>query len=852
MKKIKFNKKDIFAVITAEIFCILIMYFSVKKNEIYGSSLDWASQHYAIPDYFRTLFYQTGDLFPSLGANIGAGENLFCLSYYGLFSPIILFSYLLPWVDMASYIIIVSITGILATVVLFYWWIRGKFSTEISFVALLIFCFSTSFIFHSHRHIMFVSYLPFLILALHFTDVYFEKKSRVGLIISCLLIILTNYFFAVSSLCVVSIYAVYCWIKKNENVNFKGFFKIGLKFVFCLFSAVLIAGVLLSPTLTAIFSGRDSVNVSVDFQKFIPFFNLDYLTFNHYSLGLTSFIVIGITDNILHGNRENKFLSITFAVLTIFPIFIFILNGGMYFDPKVLIPFLPVALILCAETIKRLRDKTFKFKWNIIIYTIVSIVFISISLVKKYLGYVDNKVYIFYSIDFVLTLLIILLNLKRKKNLLLIAYTISCAFISCFAANNFDSRQTSEEFKIDNSKNVKELIDSIKNNDQSLTRVACHVDNANTVNKVYSPNHYQTNIYSSIHNKKYNLFYFEGIFNENSYRNSALTTSSRNLLFNIYMGNKYIISDKDYIPSEYKAVRTDEDYTLYENDNCLPLGYSSSDIMSTEQYQSLAYPYNTEAILKYTIVDNAKPVNFQSVIENFKIGNIFEDCQQLTNENGKFISNSKTKYTYTYNLPQDLSDKLLFLRFKVDNSYAANKNDARIQINGVMNVLTSPEWKYYNNNNSFEYVISDCTDMLEINFSHGYYSIYYIEAYTMDKSELKSFNENKQPFIADLNATKGDEISGKIIAENDGYFNLSMIYHDGYSVYVDGNKTKAETVDTAFLGFKLTKGEHDIKIVYTAEGLNVGKIISAIGILTLILAIALDIRDLKVHGRQKK
>lgn len=851
MKKFKIDKKDIFAVITAEICCVLIMYFSVKKNEIYGSSLDWASQHYAIPEYFRTLFYQTGDIFPSLGANIGAGENLFCLSYYGLFSPIILFSYLLPWVDMASYIITVSIIGILATVILFYWWIRSKFSIGISFVSLLIFCFSTSFIFHSHRHIMFVSYFPFLILALHFTDVYFSKKSRIGLIISCILIIFTNYFFAVSSLLVVSIYAVYCWIKKDENVNFKGFFKIGLKFVFCLFTAILIAGVLLSPTVTTIFSGRDSVNISLDIKRFIPFFNFDYLTFNHYSLGLTSFIVLSIIDNLLHGNRENKFLSIVFSAITIFPVFIFILNGGMYFDPKVLIPFLPIALILCAETISRLRSKTFKFKWNVIIYTIVSLGFISVSIIKAILGYSENSVYIFYSIDFVLTLFIILLNFKRKKNLLLIAYTVSCAFVSCFSANIYDKHQNLDEFKIDNSKNVKELIDSIKNS-KTLVRVSCHVDNVNTVNKVYSPNHYQTSIYSSIHNKKYNRFYFEDIFNENSYRNSALTTSSRNLLFNIYMGNKYIISDENFIPSEYKALRTDGDYTLYENNECLPLGYSTSDIMSTKQYKSLSYPYNTEAILKYTIVDNAKPVDFHSQIKEFEIGNIFEDCKQLKNENGRFISNSTEKYTYTYTLPENLSDKLLFLRFKVDNSYAVNKNDARIQINGVMNVLTSPEWKYYNNNQSFEYVISDCTDKLEIDFFDGQYAVYDIDAYTMDKSELKKFKENKNPFIADLNTTKGDEISGKILAENDGYFNLSMIYHDGYKVYVDGVKTESETVDTAFLGFKLSKGEHDIKIVYTAEGLDIGKIISAIGILTLILAIILDIRDFKVHGKQKK
>ena len=46
------------------------------------------------------LFYDTKDLFPNFAANLGAGENIYNFSYYGLYSPIILFSYLLPFVQL--------------------------------------------------------------------------------------------------------------------------------------------------------------------------------------------------------------------------------------------------------------------------------------------------------------------------------------------------------------------------------------------------------------------------------------------------------------------------------------------------------------------------------------------------------------------------------------------------------------------------------------------------------------------------------------------------------------------------------------------------------------------------------
>lgn len=836
MNKKRLDKKEIFAVIFAELCCILIMYFSVGNSEVYGSSLDWSSQHYAIPEYFRTLFYKTGDLFPSLGANIGAGENIFSLSYYGLFSPVILPSYLLPWVDMATYIMIVSIAGILISVILFYLWLRSKFSVKVSFIALMIFSLSTPLIFHSHRHIMFVSYMPFLISALHFTEVYFNKNHCVGLIISCLLIILTNYFFAVSALFVVLIYAVYLWIKKNEDVSIKGFFKIGSGFAYCILTSVFIAGVLLIPTVMAILLGRDAANVNIDFKDFIPFFHLEYLTFDTYSLGLTSFVIIAIIDNLLYGSRENKFLSIVFCAISIFPVCIFILNGGMYFDSKVLIPFLPMAVLLCAETIKRLLANTYKYKHNIIIYAVISVCFISYSMIKIFSGHTDTDIIarIGYMIDFVFMLAVLLICCKIKKNKALIIYTVSYAFVSCLIVNANDKYQPMEKFEKDNSEYVEQLIDSAANYQNSLTRTACQVDKINTVNKVYSANHYQTNIYSSVHNKNYNHFYFEELYNENAYRNSALTTSSRNLLFNIYMGNKYIVSDKNYIPGEYKAIEQVGDYTLYENDDCFPIGYSSSDIMSVKQYESLSYPYNIEALLKYTIVDSTEHVDYHSDIEKYEINDIFANCEKLSFENGKYISDSKEEYTYTYNMPQDMSDKILFIRFKVDNDFGLKKNDAKVRINNIINVLTSPEWKYYNNNNSFEYVIADCTDKLEMIFSNGRYAIYDIEAYTLDKSAVTSLKENKQPFISDMAVTNGDEISGKITAENDGYFNISMIYHDGYKVYVDGKETEPEMVDTAFLGFKLNKGEHDIKIIYTAKGLLTGKIVSCIGILMFI------------------
>ena len=58
----------------------------------------------------------------------------------------------------------------------------------------------------------------------------------------------------------------------------------------------------------------------------------------------------------------------------------------------------------------------------------------------------------------------------------------------------------------------------------SFVRTAIDTTRLYTVNKVYSPNHYTDTIYSSVHSQDYNHFYLEEMYNENEYRNSALTT----------------------------------------------------------------------------------------------------------------------------------------------------------------------------------------------------------------------------------------------------------------------------------------------------------------------------------------
>jgi len=213
--------------------CLVQVIMVTRFSYVFGSNVDWMKQHITFPDYFRNLFYETGNLFPNFSLHLGGGQNIFYFSYYGLLSPIILLSYFLPFIPMGTYIVIISIISIIVSVILFYYFLRkNKFSNNICFFTSLLFLFSSSFIFHSHRHIMFVNYMPFLILSLIGVYKYFENKKSISLIISIFLMIMTSYYYSVPGLITVCLYGVYYYFKKYPNENIKHLFKSGFYFLF--------------------------------------------------------------------------------------------------------------------------------------------------------------------------------------------------------------------------------------------------------------------------------------------------------------------------------------------------------------------------------------------------------------------------------------------------------------------------------------------------------------------------------------------------------------------------------------------------------------------------------------------
>ena len=328
------KKKDIIANIIYILTFLIIYYILTKKGFIFGSTKDFMTQHYLIPEYFRKLFYETKDIFPDFAFNLGGGQNIYYFSYYGLLNPFVLISYLFPYIKMIDYLIFINCLIVIASVSLFYFFLKShNYNFKTRFIVGFLFLCSSPLIFHAHRHFMFISYMPFLITALFGTDLYLKENKINLLVISIVLMIFTSYYYSVSGLVVLFIYYLY---QSFNKLDLKKSFKIILLYLV----SIIISAIIIIPTLYTLLSGRDGDITKISLiTLFKPSLKLLY---SPYSIGLTLISLIALICSIFSQKKENRFLSIICILVSVFPIFNYILNGTLYINSKSLIPFIPL------------------------------------------------------------------------------------------------------------------------------------------------------------------------------------------------------------------------------------------------------------------------------------------------------------------------------------------------------------------------------------------------------------------------------------------------------------------------------------------------------------------------------
>lgn len=799
------------------LYCLFLIIAFTGFNNLYGSTTDWISQHSALPEYFRSLFYETGRLVPNFAFNLGAGQNIYNYSYYGLLSPVILISYLLPFIRMTTYIQVVSGVLYILFGIFIFKFINNNFNDDrLSLIVSLIAVSITSINYNFHHHIMFVWYLPFLVLALIGVDKYIKDKKSFLFIISLFLIIMTNYYYSIGSLFSVLLYGIYKILDKNKfNIkkSFYDSFKFGIHFII----PIMMSMIILLPTLLCITSGSRGHSGSDLISLLIP--NFKELFYNPVGLGINCFFLVSIVFNLFKNKKDksNLFINICLLFILLFPMFSYVLNGFLYARGKVLIPFIPLFLYAFSMFYKDFLKN--KINYKLLVAFMIILIIIS-SIFKHF-----NLVFI---IDILLVFIFIYISIKRNNKYYLIGYIFISCIIALFVSNNSEEYVTRDYYEKVSNSGISELYKNIE--DDSIYRSYNDLVPKVDINKAYGSKYYSTGIYSSTYNSDYWKFYNFFFGNNMKYRNMLITSGSDNDLFYTFMGVKYITSpSKDSL--YYKKIGSNNGINLYYNEDSYPLMYVPLELGDYKELDSLEFPYNIEALLNKAYVDNSSD---DSRSNDSKI--IKADIE--VNDNYDYNFDKKTKIHY--DLDNKYNGKILYLKFKMNKNKSCKSgasDDLSITINGVKNKLTCGGYIYHNQNNVFEFVIPiiDSTLGLDVVFTKGEYNLGDIEMFYSEKLGVKNVEVND--IVFDKNK---DIITGNIKLDSDNYVITSIPYDSGFSVFVNDKKVSLEKVNKSFLGFKVNKGDNNILIKYESPGFKLSLIITGFGYLLFLMILSYE------------
>lgn len=843
----------------------------VGRYGIFGAKVDWLSQHSVLPDYFRQQFYATGKLFPEFAANLGGGQNIYHFAYYGLYSPLILPSYLLPFVKMSDYIMAVSITGLIASVLLFYYWLKSrKTDAGTAFILSLMFLLAGPMIGQYSGQIMFVDYMPFLCLALIGVDRYFEQEKSGLFTISVFLMIMTSFYFSIGGMLALVLYGLHRYFEQREEcrVTVSTFLIDGLCFVRPMLLAVLMGSFFLVPTALALTGGR-SKGQNISLASFIiPQITVERFAYSIYGIGLTTLVITVLLTGLLYRKVYEKVLTYGCVIVLAIPVFAYLLNGGLYIRDKVFIPFLPLLCYLISIYLEKCRKRELSFIAGIVPY-IITTIFVYIArnqFVSKGIGKSIWKVLLAESILFLICYVLYCVMKryhKEAKEILMLALpSVICLAVTMntFYQMNPDRYVSRKLYRdVVGEQNRQAVKEALKDDDgyYRTEQMGSDDENAADLNRIWDVDQNITSIYSSAYNPDYQTFRQKTFRLEEPFRNGMMQSVSKNPVFQRMMGVRYIVSDSD-VPG-YTLVKKCGTTGIYQNKDAAPVMYATDRVMTEEEYKKLAFPYNQTVFLEYAVVGEHTESSDQNIMTAYKPVSM----KKADTQDGWRIHTKKMKKT-TFSIQQlqqkitqqgqcgmetaqgkKQKNRVLFLKLRVDNAHP-NK-DVAVWINGIRNKLSAKDHVYYNENKIFIYAVplKDGEDNISVTFGKGKYRLRHVQAYLgslPERSELLYQSEIQ----VDKKQTEDNVIQGTIRVKKDGWFITSIPYDKHFKIYIDGKETEIQKVNTAFLGCKIESGNHEVKIIYHAPGTTTGKVLSLIGIAGFVLVLVQEKRKQKI------
>ena len=844
--------------LTLTFLLFILIAMIVPDGAVFGSHTDWLSQHAALAETIRDACLEQRSLLPSW-ISLGGGSNGFQFAYYGFLRPDILIGCLLPQVPMVNILTCYMLAVYLASVLLCYAWLRSEHLGPVPAFAGSVLFMTAGCLFHMHRQVMFVNYLPFLLLAL-----LCVRKKRIRWLPLCMcLICLNSFYFAISAFAAVGWYWFRC---EGKDFWKHSFLK---KYIPCSLTAAGLSAALLIPTALVLLEhrrGGSGLTLLSLLELFAPNPALNNLLFNEYGMGLTFVCLYAILAGLAH--KKFRMDSLLFLLFGLFGVFSWLLNGTLYARPKILIPFMPLVILHCVRylhdagvlaTAGGAEDADAERPSGI---TLPLFPFAALFPVGLLWFSQEQFPWIMAEAALLLTLVLIYRNRPRLsscrrlhmtgrnqggaaaagspavRSALALALLISPVGMALTTAGTEDWVDRSDIAPGLASEELKAVaMDPLYHFDSLLSPLI----SSNALTKTGMT---RSTMYSSVTGQAYADLYYDTLLTPIRINNRVALLTSDNPFMLHLLGVRYLETTADTVPVGYEVIRQSGDSVIAENKNVLPSVYFTKDIVTQEEFEQMESLDKLDVITRKTVADLPDGLDIR------RMGDTWEITAEKTCTIDLHITNPRP-------------GSILLLGFQLKNQ---TMDAVVIDINGIRNKLSGLFAPYPNGNDYFNYQFSPDSEKgitdLSVTLSKGHYIISDVQWHLYDQSLLTSKDHTPLTLstgtagAADTGAWgRFTVLSGTVAADRDGCLVTSIPEQNGLEILVDGKPSEIIAVNEAFAGTVLTEGTHHIKIRFSPPGKTAGilvSILTAAGYVIFQTIYQINLHRKRPEGRDRK
>lgn len=894
MKRI-FNEKTkiywIYAILFFILSAVIFSIFIINKRSFIWQT-DGIKQHYIILKDFNEMIrnFITGksEGLTLFSWNMGLGLDVIGqYSYYVLGDPFAYISLLFPmqYLEYAYTFLIVLRMFCIGLAFIIYARYHNKEKGNYNIlIGAIIYTFSSFTLFAGVRHPYFLNAMILLPLLLLGIDKLLRENKKTPFMIFVTLSAIANYYFFYMNTIIIFIYAIISYLCEYRKEGIKHFFRKLGSAVICYIVGILIASIVLLPTIyTFLNSARSGEETICQYSSkyYWDLFSKNLVSAygdNWSFIGVASIILLMLPILWLR-RKEHKVYFIYFIIATIMLLIPFlgsVMNGFSYPNNRWSFAYafiLAYIITLCFDTKYNHRELkymgvfltiysifmlTLAFKNQFKSSFIICMIQVGIAILMLISIWYQNKKGITFLNKIKIDKLKIVILILVASNISVMAYGLYSSYDKGYAKQFIRYGKIEEEIntQLGDNEDYSQNIQKILQEDKSFYRIAKNphqMQNLSIYHKYPS-----TEVYLSLGNKY--VYQLSKELEDNRY---TVTMNVRGFedrtKITTLLGTKYYVADEkhqNHIPYGYSLKEDIQGVKTYQNNLLLSIGVSYDQYMLREDYEKLNPIEKEDALLKTAVIEKEEDIqnkklqrktNLQDIHQSYKEVPYRVVDEENIRQGNKIITQKKNR-SILLDIDQIQNSELYV--YISDFAFQGNEKhsiNAKFQSKSVGKTIEDKiNSAYYQK--SPEILLNlgyykQAKGQIELKFSaKGTYEFEKIQviAVPMDNYEntIRKLQQNQLEELTYNNK----EIKGKLDLSQDAILQIASSYTDGWKAYVDGEKVDTIRVNTAFIGIPVSAGEHEIYLEYEVPYLKVGIAFTGVGIVVFMIVVILEKR----------